>query len=133
MHAAMNAALVPKQVIPLSAARSHNVPSDGYPGLPSNRMIDASLSSTPTMKFHIIQPVVVNQNIRSPAWASRCNHAFFRCSSRIPPCPWTIGFGSPVVPEEYKTHSGWSNGSCANSSSESPGPRNPSSHPDPSR
>ena len=31
MHAAMNAALVPKQVIPLSAARSHNVPSDRVP------------------------------------------------------------------------------------------------------
>ncbi len=69
------------------------------------------------MKFHIIQPVVVNQNSRSPACASRCNHAFFRCSSRIPPWPWTIGLGSPVVPDEYRTHSGWSNGSCANSSS----------------
>ncbi len=99
MHEPMNAALVPKQLILVSAARSHIVPRSGYPGLPSNRMIDASVSSSPTRKFHIIQPVVVNQNIRSPAWASRWSHEFFSCSNRIPPWPWTIGFGSPVVPE----------------------------------
>ena len=52
------------------------------------------------MKFHIIQPVVVNQKRRSPGWASTWRFSFFRCSSRIPPWPWTIAFGSPVVPEE---------------------------------
>ena len=72
MHAATNAALVPKHVISVASARSHNVPSDGYPGFPSNSTIDASLNSIPTRKFHIIQPVVVNQNSRSPGWASRC-------------------------------------------------------------
>ena len=68
------------------------------------------------MKFHIIQPVVVNQNSRSPACASRCRCSILRCSSRIPPWPWTIAFGSPVVPDEYRTHSGWSNGTRSNSS-----------------
>jgi len=51
-------------------------------------------------KFHIIQPVVVNQKIRSPGFASKWRFIFFRCSKRIPPWPCTIGFGSPVVPEE---------------------------------
>src|SRR3954471_15787448 len=27
----------------------------------------------------------------------------------MPPCPWTIAFGRPVVPDEYSTQSGWSN------------------------
>ena len=37
---------------------------------------------------------------RSPACASTWRCSFFRCSSRIPPWPWTIAFGRPVVPEE---------------------------------
>ena len=41
---------------------------------------------------------------------------FFRCSRRMPPCPWTIGFGRPVVPDEKRTYSGWSNGSASNAS-----------------
>ena len=72
----------------------------GYPGEPSYRSTVASVSSPETMKFHIIQPVVVNQNSRSPACASTCRCSIFRCSSRIPPWPWTIAFGSPVVPDE---------------------------------
>ena len=52
------------------------------------------------MKFHIIQPVVVNQNSRSPACASMCRRMTFSCSSRMPPWECTIAFGSPVVPEE---------------------------------
>ena len=51
-------------------------------------------------KFHIIQPVVVNQKKRSPAFRSQCRCIFLRCSSRMPPCPCTIAFGSPVVPDE---------------------------------
>ncbi len=35
----------------------------------------------------------------------------------MPPWLWTIAFGSPVVPEEYRTHSGWSKGTGVNSSS----------------
>ena len=35
----------------------------------------------------------------------------------MPPCPWTIGFGSPVVPELYRTNSGWSNGTGSNAGS----------------
>ena len=31
-----------------------------------------------------------------------------------PAVAWTIAFGSPVVPDEYSTHSGWSNGTGSN-------------------
>ena len=50
-------------------------------------------------KFHIIQPVVVNQKSRSSACRSRCRCIFFSISSRTPPWPCTIAFGRPVVPE----------------------------------
>ena len=32
----------------------------------------------------------------------------FKCSSTTPPCPCMMPFGSPVVPEENRIHSGWS-------------------------
>ena len=51
-------------------------------------------------KFHIIQPVVVNQKNRSSGVSSSCSANAFLCSSTMPPCPCTIPFGSPVVPEE---------------------------------
>ncbi len=133
MHDAMNAALVPKVVMRASAASSHRRSRDGDPGLPSYSTIEAGVSSTPVRKFHIIQPVVVNQNTRSSACASRCRLSFLSCSSRIPPWPWTIAFGRPVVPLEYRTHSGWSNGTVASSSSEPALPRKPSSKPAPDR
>ena len=53
--------------------------------------------------FHIIQAVVVNQSVRSPGPMSICRPNALRCSSRMPPWPWTIAFGSPVVPEENST------------------------------
>jgi hypothetical protein len=31
----------------------------------------------------------------------------------MPPCPWTMAFGAPVVPEPYSTYSGWSNSATA--------------------
>src|SRR6202012_215770 len=99
MHEAMNAALVPNVVICASALSSHRRSSDGYPGFPSNSTTAASVSSTPTRKFHIIQPVVENQNTRSPARASTCNLWCLSCSSRIPPWLCTIALGRPVVPE----------------------------------
>ena len=34
---------------------------------------------------------------------------------RMPPWPWTIGLGSPVVPLEYKIQIGWSKGSHSGS------------------
>ncbi len=70
-----------------------------------------------TRKFHIIQLVVVNQKNLSSGPRSTCNESFLRCSRRMPPWPWTMALGSPVVPEEYKTHSGWSNGTCSKESS----------------
>ena len=94
---AMNDALVPNVVMPVSAARSH---STSPAGLPSYRTIEAGVSRTPTRKFHIIHPVVENQKTRSPSCASRCMCIFWRCSSRIPPCPCTIDLGRPVVPLE---------------------------------
>ncbi len=100
MQLAMNAALVPNVVISASLASCQSLPRSGCPGLPSKRTISASVRRTPTRKFHIIQPVVVNQKTRSPRWASTWRFIFLRCSSSIPPWPWTIGFGSPVVPDE---------------------------------
>ncbi len=70
-----------------------------------------------TRKFHIIQPVVVNQKNRSPGPRSQCSANAFRCSTVIPACPCTMPFGSPVVPEEYSTHSGWSDSTGSNSNS----------------
>ena len=84
------------------------------------------MSSTPTRKFHIIQPVVVNQNARSSACMSRCRFRCLSCSSRIPPWPWTIAFGRPVVPLEYRTHSGWSKATGSSTSGASAAlPRKP--------
>ena len=78
------------------------LPQDAEVGVPGAAVVehDRGLAvQAPTRKFHIIQPVVVNQNMRSPGRRSRCRR-FFSCSSRIPPWPCTIAFGSPVVPEE---------------------------------
>ena len=50
---------------------------------------------------------------------SRCRFWCLSCSSRIPPWPWTIAFGSPVVPLEYRTHSGWSKSTGSSTSGES--------------
>ena len=44
----------------------------------------------------------------------------------MPPCPWTIAFGRPVVPDEKSTNSGWSNATGRNSSG--PGSASSSSH-----
>ena len=58
----------------------------------------------------------MNHCSRSPGWRSQLNAWFFRCSRRMPPWPWTIGFGRPVVPDEKRTYSGCSNGSASNAS-----------------
>ena len=63
-------------------------------------MIDAGLRSMPSITFHITQPVVVNQNSRSLALASKWKWTYFSWSTSIPPWEWTMGFGSPVVPDE---------------------------------
>ena len=78
----------------------------------------------PTRKFHIIQPVVVKKNARSPGRSPWWKLSPLSCSSRMPPCPCTIALGSPVVPEENSTHSGWSKGTCShrNSSAGTVGP-----------
>src|SRR5882757_7903944 len=112
----MYGADVPKYVIRSRSANSHNAESDGWPGLPSNRTTVAPTNRPEIRKFHIIQPVVVNQKNVSPGPRSQCSANAFRCSSTMPPCPCTMPLGSPVVPDEYSTHSGWSNGTGSNAS-----------------
>ena len=60
-------------------------------------------SSAASCAFHMIQPVLLNQWKRSPVAAVGpmllCS-VLFRNSSRMPPCPCTMGLGSPVVPLE---------------------------------
>ena len=58
----------------------------------------------------------MNHISRSPGCRSQLRPWFLKCSTTIPPWPCTIALGRPVVPEENSTHSGWSNGTCANSS-----------------
>ena len=71
--------------------------------------------SPDTQKFHIIQPVVVYQKNRSSGPRSKCRPRTLACSSRMPPCPCTMGLGLPVVPEEKRTYSGWSKATGVNS------------------
>ena len=110
----MNAALVPKHVIPRPLARSHSAPGPGTRGC--RRRARSRRRSAATLTQEVPHHPAGRREPEEPvtrAAASRWRCGFFRCSIRIPPCPWTIGFGSPVVPELYSTHSGWSNGSCA--------------------
>src|SRR5699024_23572 len=65
-----------------------------------------------TCEFHIIQPVVLYHINLSSGPTSKCSTELFTLSNNVPPCPCTIGFGMPVVPEEYTTHNGWSKGTC---------------------
>src|SRR5690348_12911328 len=115
-QAIRNGAEVPKYVMPASAASRHNPAGSGAPSYSTTA---APTAGPDIRKFHIIQPVVVYQKNRSPGPRSWCSASIFRCSSRIPPWPCTIGLGNPVVPEEYSTYSGWSNGTGANSSGSS--------------
>ena len=72
MHAAMKPALVPKVVTPARSVSSQSTRMSCSAGEPSESTIAASVRRAPTRKFHIIQPVVVNQKIRSPSCRSRC-------------------------------------------------------------
>ena len=66
--------------------------------------------------FHIIQEVVLNQSRRPPGFRSQLKAFALRLSSRMPPWPWTMAFGGPVVPDEKSTNSGWSKATGSNSS-----------------
>ena len=116
------AGLAPKKVTSQSWATRHSASGPGYAGLPSYSTGRTPSSSELTRKFHIIQPVVVKKNIRSPGRRSMCRCCSFICSSRIPPWLCTIALGSPVVPEENRTHSGWPNGTCSTAYSAAPTP-----------
>ena len=102
-QAIRNGADTPKIVMPVSSARSHSVSIDGAAGSPSNVTIVAPTSSPDTSRFHIIQPVVENQKKTSSGRRSWCSDRSLRCSATTPPWPWTIAFGSPVVPELKRT------------------------------
>ena len=98
----MNGADRPAKVTSVSEIIDHSVSRLGKPGFPSKSTIDEPVSRPEIRKFHIIHPVVENQKNRSPGPRSICKPSCFTCSSKIPPWPWTIALGSPVVPEEYK-------------------------------
>ena len=55
-----------EQVTRCCSASRHSAPRSGWPGLPSYSTTVAPTSRPPMRKFHIIQPVVVNQKNRSP-------------------------------------------------------------------
>ncbi len=83
------------------------------------------VASPLTSQFHIIQPQVVKKNNRSSGVRSVCSRCSLRCCSSVPPTPCTMHFGTPVVPEEYITYSGASNGTRVNSSAAPARPNSP--------
>ena len=99
-----------------SSASRHCSSRSGHAGSPSSITIDERSSSPATSAFHIIHAVVENHSSRPPGLRSQPSPRFLWCSISWPPWPWTIAFGSPVVPEENSTYSGWSNGTASNSS-----------------
>ena len=107
-HAIRKAGLAPMKVGRVSSATRHCQPTSGHVGSPSSITIDDRTSSAATSAFHIIQEVVLNQSRRPPGFRSQLNACALRFSSRMPPWPWTIAFGLPVVPDEKSTNSGWS-------------------------
>ena len=100
----------------VSSAIRHCQPMSGHAGSPSSMTIDERTRSAATSAFHIIHDVVLNQRRRPPGLRSQLNECALRYSSRMPPCPWTIAFGRPVVPDENSTNSGWSNATGRNAS-----------------
>src|SRR6202050_5837310 len=102
----------------------HSTSDCGYAGLPSYSTGTTSTSSALTRKFHIIQPVVVKKNMRSPGCTSIWNLSDLICSRIMLPWQWMMGFGRPVVPDENKIHRGGANGTCSkgNASRETTGP-----------
>ena len=101
-HCRRKGALVPKYVMPSSSLIRHSEPRSGYARLPSYITTVEPESSPETSRFHIIQPVVENQKNTSSGPRPSSSAMDFVCSSVMPPCPWTIGFGSPVVPDENR-------------------------------
>ena len=99
-HDCTNDADVPNSVTASSAAIRQSTSRSGWPGLPSKATTVAPTSSPEISRFHIIQPVVVNQKNRSPGPRSCCRASDARCWTTMPPCECTIPFGSPVVPDE---------------------------------
>ena len=91
---------MPKTVTPSSAASVHSTSGPGCSGEPSYSTIVAPEASALASQFHIIQPQVVKKNRRSPGFRSVCSWCSFRCWSSVPPAPWTMHFGTPVVPLE---------------------------------
>ncbi len=117
MHACRYGAETPNAVMRARSARRHRASGPGCMGLPSKSTTVEPTVSPDTSRFHIIQPVVLNQKNRSPGPRSRCRASCFMCSSRMPPWPWTIGLGRPVVPEEYRIHIGASKAIGSNAGS----------------
>jgi len=51
----------------------------------------------------IIQPISETQKNRSAGLRSKPKWSSFAGCSCAPACVWTMPFGSPVVPDEYKS------------------------------
>src|SRR3982750_2324814 len=101
----------PSTVTPSSAATCQTRSRSGWAGFPSSRTIAAPRSSPETRMFQTTQLVLPTTSNRSPGHRSECRPRVLRCWSTTPPWRWTMPLGTPVVPEENRTHSGWSNGS----------------------
>src|SRR5205085_2642128 len=100
----------PSTVTPSSAAARQTRSRSGWAGLPSSRTIAAPRSSPETSMFQTTQLVLPTTSSRSPGRRSECRPRVFRCSRTTPPWLCTMPLGTPVVPEENSTQSGWSNG-----------------------
>ena len=115
-QAIRKAGLTPMKVGRVSSASRHCQPGSGHAGSPSSMTIDERTMSAATSACHIIQEVVVNHCRRPPGLRSQLSACALKYSSRIPPWPWTMAFGMPVVPDENSTLSGWSKATGRNSS-----------------
>ena len=100
IDAPMSAAPQPKWSARVSPTSRQISPASGYAGLPSNITMVQPPRSPLTSSVHTIHPVLDTQKNVSPARMSLCSRSVLRCSMTIPPCPCTIAFGTPVVPDE---------------------------------
>ena len=91
------------EAAPTRGASEETPPLRGAEGLPSKMQAVVPPSSTETWKFHMIQPVVLNQCRRSPVSTVGPRllcRLLFSSTRTMPPWLWTMGLGRPVVPLE---------------------------------
>src|SRR6185437_12254301 len=64
-------------------------------------------SKVDSCRFHITQLGEVYQKTQSPRLRFQCSPSCLSISTRMPPWLCTSPLGTPVVPDENSTHSGW--------------------------